>query len=338
MATEEIQEKQEIKESENETKLMASIEQIDSVAPHPNANRLVLVQILGYQMVVNPDSFGIPMDEYHKLKGIKGVMMYPDAVICKEWESDSLFAYLHDSHMGKRIKTVKIRDEYSQGLFLPLQLIEALLKNTRGLDLLDLGTDVTGDRRTESLWSKVQDLFASAGMTCYVTAAPKHARGAAAIVIGNPSAMYADQPGDPVTADKLFEGATTRAELIRLLRAAQAERDALVHETGRMQGEINGLVSRVQTLTEDGPSMETLSRRQLAEAGFADPSTEVLRARLMLNHAAEAHDLGLRLGILTREAIEALDNAVDHARDVFRIVTDTRLADELAAHKASEPD
>jgi len=143
MATEEIQEKQEIKESENETKLMASIEQIDSVAPHPNANRLVLVQILGYQMVVNPDSFGIPMDEYHKLKGIKGVMMYPDAVICKEWESDSLFAYLHDSHMGKRIKTVKIRGEYSQGLFLPLQLIEALLKNTRGLDLLDLGTDVT---------------------------------------------------------------------------------------------------------------------------------------------------------------------------------------------------
>lgn len=157
MATEEMQEKQETKEikesenetkllaslPENETKLLASLEQIDFVAPHPNANRLVLVKVLGYQMVVNPDSFGIPMDKYHQLKGIKGVMMYPDAVIRKEWESDSLFAYLHDSHMGKRIKTVKIRGEYSQGLFLPLSLIEALLKDTRGLDLLDLGTDVT---------------------------------------------------------------------------------------------------------------------------------------------------------------------------------------------------
>jgi hypothetical protein len=233
---------------------------------------------------------------------------------------------------------------HAEGIAALVNAIKAGVGDRADISVMTIGkggvevTDVTGDRRTELLWSKVQDLVASAGMTCYVTAAPTHARGAAAIVIGNPSAMYVDQPGDPVTADKLFEGATTRAELIRLLRAAQAERDALVHETGRMQGEINGLVSRVQTLTEDGPSMETLSRRQLAEAGFADPSTEVLRARLMLNHAAEAHDLGLRLGILTREAIEALDNAVDHARDVFRIVTDTRLADELAAHKASEPD
>jgi RNA ligase (TIGR02306 family) len=68
-------------------------------------------------------------------------MFYVDAVIPKEFNDLPIFSFLSNSHMGKRVKTIKLRKEFSQGLFLPFQsvkdLYDKLTKDT------PLNTDLT---------------------------------------------------------------------------------------------------------------------------------------------------------------------------------------------------
>lgn len=107
------------------------------------------------------------------------------------------------------------------------------------------------------------------------------------MVVGKDGAMVSEIQ----SADRLIDGPATRAELVGLLRAAQAERDRLIAETLRQEGDLNRYVSRVQTLTEEGTGMPELARRALLEDGITDPTTPVLRARLMLEHIKAARDL-----------------------------------------------
>lgn len=115
------------------------------------------------------------------------------------------------------------------------------------------------------------------------------------------------------SADRLIDGPATRAELVGLLRAAQAERDRLVAETLRLESDLNKYVSRVQTLTEQGTGMPELARRALLEDGIGDPSTPVLRARLMFEHIKAARDLAhswpaeLKMGQAELAAINAIE-------------------------------
>ena len=70
--------------------------------------------------------------------------------------------------------------------------------------------------------------------------------------------------------------------------------------------------------------METLARRQLAEAGFPEPSTQLLRARLMLDHAKAARDLGHsfpEMLTLSAHDLAVLEAAEDHSRRALLAIT-----------------
>ena len=82
---------------------------IESVRPHPNADRLELASVegLGYQMVVGKGEFN---------QGSKAIYIPLDAVL-PDALRDSL------KLQRNRIKTVKLRGEISQGLLVPLSAI-----------------------------------------------------------------------------------------------------------------------------------------------------------------------------------------------------------------------
>lgn len=116
---------------EEERKVLATIEKISHVSKHPNADRLVLIRVLGYEMCVSPSAFDVDMECFEELKDMKGVMFYPDAIIPKELEDHENFAYLTKTNTVdgsvKRVKTIKIRGVYSQGLMLPLSAVQKML-------------------------------------------------------------------------------------------------------------------------------------------------------------------------------------------------------------------
>jgi RNA ligase (TIGR02306 family) len=89
---------------------LASIERIRELKPHPNADRLELATVLGWQCVVKKGDFTagdpvvfVPIDT-----------ILPDA----PWS-----AFLKKGDSAIRLRTVKLRGEYSQGLVLPLSVL-----------------------------------------------------------------------------------------------------------------------------------------------------------------------------------------------------------------------
>ena len=86
---------------------LATIEKITKLSPHPNADKLELVQVLGYQGVV-------PIN-LHK-EGDIIIYIQPDTVLPKdqEWAEE----YIHYS--PKRVKAVRLRSEWSEGIVVPL--------------------------------------------------------------------------------------------------------------------------------------------------------------------------------------------------------------------------
>lgn len=89
---------------------LASIETISELKPHPNADRLELAKVLGWQCVVKKGEFAvgdsvvfIPIDT-----------LLPDA----PWS-----AFLKKGDSPVRLRTIKLRGEYSQGLVLPLSVL-----------------------------------------------------------------------------------------------------------------------------------------------------------------------------------------------------------------------
>lgn len=124
-----------------EKKILATVEVIQDACNHPNADKLVMVTVLGYNVIVDPVSFGFTMQDFSGLKGITGVMFYPDGVVPDNLKDLSCFSYLHDSHMGKRIRTIKLRGQYSEGLFLPLSTVRSFCPTLS--DDVKTGDDVT---------------------------------------------------------------------------------------------------------------------------------------------------------------------------------------------------
>jgi hypothetical protein len=87
---------------------LATIEKITKLSPHPNAERLELVQVLGYQGVV---PIGL-----HK-EGDLVVYIQPDTVLPKDEE----WAEEYIRYSPKRVKAVKLRGEWSEGVVMPLK-------------------------------------------------------------------------------------------------------------------------------------------------------------------------------------------------------------------------
>lgn len=105
---------------------LASIESISAITPHPNADSLSIAKILGWQTIVKNGSFTagdrcvfVPIDT-----------ILPDA----PWS-----AFLKKGDGPIRLKTIKLRGEYSQGLALPIDVLPPHMRDWQ------IGADVGGD-------------------------------------------------------------------------------------------------------------------------------------------------------------------------------------------------
>lgn len=89
---------------------LASIETIDELTPHPNADALDIARVLGWQCIVRKREFS---------KGDKVVFIPIDTLLpVAPWS-----AFLRKSDTPVRLKTIKLRGQYSQGLVLPLSVL-----------------------------------------------------------------------------------------------------------------------------------------------------------------------------------------------------------------------
>jgi RNA ligase (TIGR02306 family) len=101
---------------------IASIERITAVQPHPNADRLDLISVLGYQCVAARASFS-PNELI--------VFIQPDSVL----PNDQAWAETYLKYARPRVCAMKIRNQWSQGLIVPLTANERELKE--GDDVAD---------------------------------------------------------------------------------------------------------------------------------------------------------------------------------------------------------
>lgn len=108
---------------------LSSIELVVDVRPHGNADRLEIATVLGWQTVISKATFA---------PGDRAVFVVIDTILpVAPWS-----AFLaHPSSPDKpiRLKTAKIRGEYSQGLLLPLSVLPEHMQDWQ------VGADVGGE-------------------------------------------------------------------------------------------------------------------------------------------------------------------------------------------------
>jgi RNA ligase (TIGR02306 family) len=108
---------------------LASIETIAAIEPHPNADRLEIARVLGWQTVVKKGEFRA---------GDLGVFVVIDTILpAAPWSEFLVDANRPDRRI--RLKTAKIRGQFSQGLMLPLTILP---EASRGWQV---GCDVGGE-------------------------------------------------------------------------------------------------------------------------------------------------------------------------------------------------
>jgi len=107
---------------------LATIETIKEIFPHPNADKLELVKILGWQVVV---------EKGKHLVGERVVFVVIDTILPFAPWSEFL-RDKKDPEKPIRLKTVKLRGEHSRGLVLPLSVLP---ENVQGWHE---GADVSG--------------------------------------------------------------------------------------------------------------------------------------------------------------------------------------------------
>ena len=95
------------------TMKLATIEQIKNVKPHPNADRLDLVTILGYQLITEKGLHN---------PGDVVVYIQPDTVLPEE-----AWAEGYRKYSPKRVKAVKLRGEWSEGIVVKYDQLKHLL-------------------------------------------------------------------------------------------------------------------------------------------------------------------------------------------------------------------
>jgi RNA ligase (TIGR02306 family) len=108
---------------------LASIETITALKPHANADRLELAQVLGWQTIVKKGDFKA---------GDRCVFVVIDTILPKAPWSDFL-ASKSSPDAAIRLRTAKLRGEYSQGLALPLTVLAEHLQSWQD------GADVGGE-------------------------------------------------------------------------------------------------------------------------------------------------------------------------------------------------
>ena len=109
---------------------IATIEKIKSVCFHPEADRLDLITVLGYQCVTQRGLYK---------EGDIVVYIQPDSILPEEpWAED------YRKYSPKRIKAVKLRGRWSEGIIVRADLLEGVIDtsiinpNNIGLDVSEL--------------------------------------------------------------------------------------------------------------------------------------------------------------------------------------------------------
>lgn len=85
---------------------LATIEKIDDLIPHNNANLLEIAKVRGYNIIV-------PKDKYKA--GDIVALIHPDTILPEQPWAETFKKYA-----PKRVRAIKIRGEYSFGIILPL--------------------------------------------------------------------------------------------------------------------------------------------------------------------------------------------------------------------------
>lgn len=112
--------------SDEKASFVVKVEQILDIQPHPNAERLELATVLGWNCVIQKGAFK---------KGDLCVYIPIDSILPSNIEQ-MIFGRESKIQLGKgRVKTIKLRGAISQGLVVPL--------STLGLGELPKGRDVT---------------------------------------------------------------------------------------------------------------------------------------------------------------------------------------------------
>ena len=92
---------------------LATLEIIQKISVHPNADKLELATVLGFQCI-------IPINQYKEKDTI--IFIQPDTIL-----PDSKWAEEYKKYSPKRVKCIKLRNSWSEGLIIPLESIRNLL-------------------------------------------------------------------------------------------------------------------------------------------------------------------------------------------------------------------
>lgn len=148
MKTAEIAEGADCETNTDSSRMLASVQLVDSVTKHSNANDLVIANVLGWQIVARPDEVTATQTRLCQQTGGNGTLiiyceidsMLPgDAEWLPEAVKQRVAAQENKKHY--RLQTIRLRGEYSQGLIIPLH--PSMFTSEFTLESLHLGQDVT---------------------------------------------------------------------------------------------------------------------------------------------------------------------------------------------------
>lgn len=109
---------------------LASIETISEILPHSNADNLSIAKVLGWQCIVKKDEFKA---------GDAVVFIVIDTILPSDAPWSQFLKDKKNPEKPIRLKTIKLRGEYSQGLVLPLSMLPTTVQSWH------LGADVGGE-------------------------------------------------------------------------------------------------------------------------------------------------------------------------------------------------
>ena len=120
---------------------LASIQVIKDIKPHPNADRLEIATVLGWQCVVKKGEF-CPQD--------KCVYFEIDSLIPMKHEWARFLQDKNKPSAPARLRTIKLRGKQSQGLCIPVKTVfpdypSIMFANGTAGMILEEGSDVTED-------------------------------------------------------------------------------------------------------------------------------------------------------------------------------------------------
>jgi RNA ligase (TIGR02306 family) len=103
---------------------LASIEKVAAIFPHPNAEKLEFVQVLGYRCLVTKDTYMV---------GEWVILIQPDTVLPDvEWSA------LYRKFSKTRVKAMRLRGEWSFGIVEKLSLLPSDIEVVEGKEISDL--------------------------------------------------------------------------------------------------------------------------------------------------------------------------------------------------------